>query len=199
VPEHEAFALVRRANVLMTAEDLDGAARDLERALEMSRLQGHLGVAGDALNHLCIVETRRQHFDMAIDHGKRSVEIFRQLGETVRMTASLDTYAEALELSGRPLEAIPPYREALALTREIGAVPWRAVVLKDLGRALRTLGELAEPGKPGRKRTKRTCDWTTRRPTPSRVCSTISTNRCKSAISRSSDHPHLSATDRASH
>jgi DNA-binding SARP family transcriptional activator len=144
VPEHEAFALVRRANVLMTADDLDGAARDLERALEMSRQGGHLGVAGDAHNHLCIVETRQQHFDMAIDHGKRSVEIFRHLGETVRMTASLDTYAEALELSGRPLEAIPPYREALTLTREIGAVPWRAVILKDLGRALRTLGELAE-------------------------------------------------------
>lgn len=144
VPEHEAFALVRRANVLMTAEDLDGAARDLERALEMSRQDGHLGVAGDAHNHLCIVETRRQHFDKAIDHGKRSVEIFRHLGETVRMTASLDTYAEALELSGRPLEAMAPYREALALTREIGAVPWRAVVLKDMGRALQTLGELAE-------------------------------------------------------
>jgi DNA-binding SARP family transcriptional activator len=144
VPEHEAFALVRRANVLMTADDLDGAAGDLERALEMSRQDGHLGVAGDAHNHLCIVETRRQRFDMAIDHGKRSVEIFRKLGETVRMTASLDTYAEALELSGRPLEAIAPYREALALTRELGAVPWRAVVLRDLGRALQTLGELAE-------------------------------------------------------
>jgi DNA-binding SARP family transcriptional activator len=112
---------VEAGELLGAAGDLDGQARALGGIAELHAVNGR--------------------YDEALDNGRRVLQIFTDLGDTVEVLRSRSNLASHELRAGRSAEALPLLVESLESLRDIGDQFRIGTCLTDLARCRRELGD----------------------------------------------------------
>ena len=100
--------------------DLDDAARDLRRGLELAERTGSVEEIGGCLINLSLVEIEREAFEDSIACSRRAIEEFERIGHPAGLALGYGNLAYALTLTGAFDEAYPHSQRALELAESIG-------------------------------------------------------------------------------
>ena len=100
--------------------DLDAAARDLRRGLELAERTGSVEEIGGCLINLSLVEIERERLEDSIACSRRAIEEFQRIGHPAGLALGYGNLAYALSLSGEFDEAYPHSQRALELAQSIG-------------------------------------------------------------------------------
>ncbi|WBB71392.1 helix-turn-helix domain-containing protein [Micromonospora sp. WMMD1128] len=123
----------------------DGLAA-LARALELARRIGDRREEAWALTYTAAIQVRTGRGGSAVDHGRRAVELFREIGYALGEHSAASVQGAALASLGRFTEAAGLHREVLAFygrdngLSRTGAAVARAGAMMSLGADLAGLG-----------------------------------------------------------
>ncbi|WFE39804.1 helix-turn-helix domain-containing protein [Micromonospora sp. WMMD998] len=123
----------------------DGLAA-LTRALELARRIGDRREEAWALTYTAAIQVRTGRGESAVDHGRRAVELFREIGYALGEHSAASVQGAALASLGRFTEAAGLHREVLAFygrdngLSRTGAAVARAGAMMSLGADLAGLG-----------------------------------------------------------
>lgn len=121
-----------------------GQRRLSELALRVAQRRGDRFGEAFALWQLGKVSGQRDEGARAVELVRRSVEIFRALGEEREALGALGTLVPCLGIAGRPAEAARTAERALALTTGPGLEEFRVLLQCNLGRCRLELGQHTE-------------------------------------------------------
>ncbi|MFH1567641.1 MAG: tetratricopeptide repeat protein [Gemmatimonadota bacterium] len=120
---HEPVIEMNRGEALIGRGDLAEARVALSRALRaFRRLDDPVGMA-DALRLYGCLCRREQNWNESRDYLERSVEINRQIGESVSLGEALYELGALHRAAGQPAAAVPALREAEGIFRKAEARP----------------------------------------------------------------------------
>ena len=100
--------------------ELDDAARDLRRGLELAERTGSVEEIGGCLINLSLVEIERELLEDSIACSRRAIEEFERIGHPAGLAFGYGNLAYALSLAGEFDEAYPHSQRALELAESIG-------------------------------------------------------------------------------
>jgi tetratricopeptide (TPR) repeat protein len=138
----EAIALNNLGLARQHAGDTAGALTALDRALRLVRALGNRAVEAQVHDSIGVTHARRGDLPAALDALDTALRMHREHHDRAAEAETLDNLGSVLHQAGRPAEALPRHREALAIAREIGE-PGR-VASAEIGGAVaaRALGDL---------------------------------------------------------
>ncbi|HET9853260.1 MAG TPA: tetratricopeptide repeat protein [Candidatus Limnocylindrales bacterium] len=122
-----------------SAAALEGTDADLDEALETARSIGNRGGEAGILVKRAEVAARGGDIDAAARDYEASTEIYEAEGARPLLARALRDWGEALRSAGRPDEATPLLRRALALLEELGIDREAAAVRTSLSLGSTTL------------------------------------------------------------
>ncbi|MFY1699281.1 ATP-binding protein [Solwaraspora sp. WMMA2101] len=129
--------------------NLDGLAT-LDRALDLARRIGDRREQAWALTYTAAVLVRTGRAESAVDHSRRAVGLFREIGYALGEQSAASAQAGSLAALGRFAEAAELHREVLAFhgrgtgLSRTGAAVARAGAMMSLGADLAGMGRLRE-------------------------------------------------------
>ncbi|MFV2009236.1 MULTISPECIES: ATP-binding protein [unclassified Micromonospora] len=129
--------------------NVDGLAT-LDRALDLARRIGDRREQAWALTYTAAVLVRTGRAGSAVDHSRRAVGLFREIGYALGEQSAASAQAGSLAALGRFAEAAELHREVLAFYRRnsglsrTGAAVARAGAMVSLGADLAGMGRLRE-------------------------------------------------------
>ncbi|WP_433545265.1 AfsR/SARP family transcriptional regulator [Streptomyces sp. CA-294286] len=118
------------------------AVAALAPALEVARRRDNRLEEGRCLRHLGSIHGYLDHREQALDHLRRAVTIFEDLGEIGEQARTHYLMACALFLFGRIQEAVTGSERGLELSRQLGEELWLAECLVELAWFHANLGNL---------------------------------------------------------
>ncbi|WP_370371327.1 tetratricopeptide repeat protein [Catenulispora sp. GP43] len=148
-PEAQAYALDRRQWALCGMGDLDDAAADAERAVDIYRRIGHELYEAQALCGLVSVHTRRGDYGPGLEAARLALTLSR----AQKTKAYQKTRAQSLNLvawcmahldHAQAEAAVPLAEESLALFEELGDIWGQATVLDTMAYAYRACDKYLE-------------------------------------------------------
>jgi len=143
-PWGEARALTFVANTIASREPLSVYRPMLEEAMAIGRRINDPFTVAVAQEHYATALAAGGDLDAAIEVALASVAGFRELGAQWETASALADAGETLRVAGRPREAEPLQREALAICRQLGDRQLIGWVGAELALSLRAQGRTEE-------------------------------------------------------
>lgn len=106
--------------VAIAQEQPDEAERQLRRALDLAREDGHRHNEAWCLNCLGVALRQMGRYEEALDSHRQAFALLDELFEEHWKIHFLDGYAETCRLAGRPEQALELHRQALELAPKLG-------------------------------------------------------------------------------
>ena len=130
-----AYALYAQAWALFRLDKLDEALPIALKAVEKSKQLNHHGVLARSQNTLGAIYKYRGQYQLSEHHQQMALELFRELGDTRRVTGMLNNLGETARLRQDFLKAYDFYQQAVMNARQIGEKDWLVEFLGNLGLA----------------------------------------------------------------
>ena len=116
----EATALTNLGAARMRQGDIQQAAGNLQRALELARESGDRTCAARALHTLGNIGIHQGRYQQAAGHLQQALHVYNQLGDRTGQARTLNNLGAVEALGGRYQEAEEFHQRSLALHRETG-------------------------------------------------------------------------------
>jgi tetratricopeptide (TPR) repeat protein/DNA-binding SARP family transcriptional activator len=116
----ESVCLTELGRTFRELGDCDRATHHYLDALAISEAIPDLALAARIRVRLCEIDARRRHFEQAVDHGRRAVELLRGSQDLVSQAQAAEILGDALYAAGELAEAAQVWRRAADRFDHIG-------------------------------------------------------------------------------